>query len=223
MVPPATPVDWVIFDLGETLGDETAAWGRWADHLGIPRLTFFAALGAVIADRRPHTDVFELFRPGFDFVAEDDRRRAEGMGWGYTAEDLYADAIPTLTTLRERGYSLGVMANQPQAAETFMSTLPVDRFASSAGWGLAKPDPRFFERVAAEVGVAPHRIAYVGDRIDNDVIPARAAGMLAVHLRRGPWGWIQGQWPEVSHAHLRIDTLAELPAALEQSGFAPPS
>jgi len=53
---------WVVFDLGETLVDETENWGRWADYLAVPRLTFFAALGAVIAARRPHTDVFELFR-----------------------------------------------------------------------------------------------------------------------------------------------------------------
>jgi len=55
---------WVVFDLGETLVDETENWGGWADYLAVPRLTFFAALGAVIAARRPHTDVFELFRPG---------------------------------------------------------------------------------------------------------------------------------------------------------------
>ncbi len=56
---------WVVFDLGETLVSETESWGRWADYLAVPRLTFFAALGAVIAARRPHTDVCHLFRPGF--------------------------------------------------------------------------------------------------------------------------------------------------------------
>ena len=56
---------WVVFDLGETLVDETENRGRWADYLAVSRLTFFAALGAVIVARRPHTDVLELFRPGF--------------------------------------------------------------------------------------------------------------------------------------------------------------
>lgn len=207
------PVDWVVFDLGETLVDETASWGWWAEQLEVPRLTFFAALGSVIAQRRPHTDVFELFHPGFDFVAENERRRTASEG-GLSPDDLYADALPTLTELRDRGYLLAVMANQPKAAETFMSTLPVEKFASSAGWGLSKPDPRFFERVAQDLGAAPQRIAYVGDRVDNDVLPAKAAGMLAVHLRRGPWGVVQAEWPEAAEADLRIETLTELPAAL---------
>lgn len=66
---------WVVFDLGETLVDETENWGRWADYLAVPRLTFFAALRAVIAARRPHTDVFELFRPGFRLQDERPSRR----------------------------------------------------------------------------------------------------------------------------------------------------
>ena len=60
----------------------------------------------------------------------------------------------------------------------------------SAAWGLHKPDPAFFARVAAELGLPPAAIAYVGDRVDNDVRPAAAAGMVAVFVRRGPWGWI---------------------------------
>jgi len=59
----------------------------------------------------------------------------------------------------------------------------------------------------------PAAIAYVGDRIDNDVTPAAAAGMVAVHLRRGPWARLQSELPDA--ASLRIDTLADLPAALD--------
>jgi FMN phosphatase YigB (HAD superfamily) len=105
-------------------------------------------------------------------------------------------------------------ANQPAEAMTFLQTLPVDRVATSAGWGVAKPDPAFFARVADEVGAAPEHIAYVGDRMDNDVLPARRAGMLAVHLRRGPWGVIHADWPEAEQAHLRLTTLDTIAAAL---------
>ncbi|HEU5009071.1 MAG TPA: HAD hydrolase-like protein, partial [Gaiellaceae bacterium] len=69
----------------------------------------------------------------------------------------------------------------------------------------------FFERVAALVGVPPQQVAYVGDRVDNDVLPAAAAGMVAVHLRRGPWGRLQRTPPE---AALGLDDLASLPDAL---------
>jgi FMN phosphatase YigB (HAD superfamily) len=182
--------------------------------LQVPRLTVFALLGAVIASGRPHTDVFSYFRESFDFEAEADRKAGAGLPWWITNDNLYADAIPTLGQLREDGYHLAVMANQPLEAGPFLESLPVDIRATSAEWGVSKPDARFFECVAAEVDCTPARIAYVGDRVDNDVIPARAAGMVAVHLRRGPWGFIQADSPSAGEADIRIDALTELPGAL---------
>jgi HAD superfamily hydrolase (TIGR01549 family) len=208
-------IAWVVFDLGETLVDETASWDGWADYLGVPRFTFHAVMGHVIAAGRPHTDVFSFFRPGFDFAAERAKKEATGLGWLPRANDLYADAIPTLALLHAQGYRLAVFANQPGSAARFMATLPVDRVGTSEQWGIAKPDPRFFERIATTLETAPPEIAYVGDRVDNDVVPAAKAGMLAIHLRRGPWGFIQASWCEPSQAAIRIDSLTELPAALE--------
>jgi FMN phosphatase YigB (HAD superfamily) len=51
----------------------------------------------------------------------------------------------------------------------------------------------------------------VGDRVDNDVLPAAAAGMVAVHVRRGPWGRLQRTPAE---AAIGLDDLASLPDAL---------
>ena len=58
----------VVFDVGETLVDETRHWGEWADWMGVPRLTFFAVLGAVIDRGLPHRQVFELLQPGLDYA-----------------------------------------------------------------------------------------------------------------------------------------------------------
>ena len=207
-------MSWVVFDLGETLVDETSNWWRWADYLGVPRLTFAAVLGAVIAQRRPHTDAFTYFKPDFHFEDEVRRKAAAGLPWGLTHFDLYPDALPTLVRLGEQGYRLAVMANQPLEAIPLLSSLPVDLHATSAEWGLAKPDPVFFERVVAEVGVEPSQIAYVGDRVDNDVLPAKAAGMVAVHLRRGPWGVLHDEWPEAAQADLHVTSLDALVDAL---------
>jgi FMN phosphatase YigB (HAD superfamily) len=207
-------VNWIVFDLGETLVDETANWTRWADFLDVSTLTFFAVLGAAIEARRHHHHAFDVVRPGFRFAEEAARRDAAGMGWQFDHSDLYDDALPALAALHEAGYRLAVMANQPAAVSSFMATLPVDRCATSAAWDVSKPDPAFFERVIAELGVPAESIAYVGDRIDNDVIPAKAAGMTAIHLRRGPWGVIQSEWPEAAHADARIESLLELPGVL---------
>jgi FMN phosphatase YigB (HAD superfamily) len=86
----------------------------------------------------------------------------------------------------------------------------VDFVSSSERWGVEKPDAGFFERVVEETGRAAPEVAYVGDRVDNDIEPALAAGMVAVHVRRGPWGYLHEPPPEA----IRIRSLDELPEAL---------
>ena len=195
----------VVFDIGETLVDETRVWGLYADRAGVTRLTFFAALGALIERRNDHRNVFELL--GIE-------RWVDPIP--YDRKDLYADAVPCVSALRESGYTLALVGNQPARTESFLRDcgLEVDLVASSDSWGVAKPDAEFFRRVAGWIGLPPREIAYVGDRVDNDVVPANAAGMLSVFVRRGPWGVLQGEWPEARQARLRIDSLAELPEAL---------
>jgi FMN phosphatase YigB (HAD superfamily) len=65
--------------------------------------------------------------------------------------------------------------------------------------------------VLEEAGAPAEEILYVGDRVDNDVLPARAAGLQAIRIRRG--------------AHARTDSpagivtigsLSELPEALDR-------
>ena len=206
----------VCFDVGETLIDETRHWGEWADFLGVPRLTLFATLGMTMWRGEPHRRVFDLFRPDLDLATA--RRQRQALGWRYDflAEDLYPDAVPCLLALRERGIRVLVAGNQPIEAEAALARigLPADVIASSAGWGVAKPDAGFFAKIIAVAGEPAHRIAYVGDRLDNDVLPARAAGMLTVFLRRGPWGWMHAEHPDVVQADLRLDGLARLPDAL---------
>jgi FMN phosphatase YigB (HAD superfamily) len=215
----AARIDWVVFDLGETLVDESPNWARWAYYLEVSTPTFFAALGAAIAMRRNHHYAFNIIRPGFRFAEEAARMGAAGLAWQFGPSDLYDDALPALAALREAGFRLAVMANQPAIVSPFMATLPVDRWATSEGLAVSKPDRAFFERVIAELGVPAESIAYVGDRVDNDVIPAKAAGMTAIHLRRGPWGVIQAEWPEAAQADARIESLLELPGVL--NGYGP--
>ncbi len=81
-------------------------------------------------------------------------------------------------------------------------------------WGRRKPSPELFARVVQAAGLPPEQIAYVGDRLDNDVLPAADAGMTSVFLRRGPWAHLQASRPELARARLRLDPLVALPEAL---------
>ena len=219
------PIRAVCFDVGETLIDETREWSGWADFLGVPCLTLFTALGVSMSRGQSHRKVFEIFRPDLEFSTVRQQRAA--AGWRYTFEpgDLYPDARPCLTALRERGFKVLIAGNQPVEAEAALHALdlPVDVIASSAGWGISKPDPRFFDKVIEAAGVPARDIAYVGDRVDNDVIPARAAGMTAVFLRRGPWGWMHEERPEIAQAHIRLHTLDGLADALAALRISPPA
>jgi len=212
------PVTTVVFDVGETLVDETRHWTLWADWMGVPTFTFFAVLGAVIERGLHHRAVFELVRPGFDPDAAMAQQVAAGYRHSFEPGDFYPDALPCLTALKAAGYRIGLAGNQPEVAEAALqvANLPADFIASSARWGVEKPSPAFFDRVAAEAGQPASKIAYVGDRLDNDVVPALAAGMTAVFIRRGPWGFIQPTSAKAAPAagFIQIDSLAELPAAL---------
>jgi HAD superfamily hydrolase (TIGR01509 family) len=210
------PIRLAVFDVGETLVNESRMWGEWADWLGVTRLTFFAALGAVIAAKQHHHQVFGLVRPGINLLREREARLLHGGLTRIERHDLYPDAMPTLTRLRAAGLLVGLAGNQPTEAEAEIRAmgLAVDFIASSARWGVEKPDPAFFRRIVVESGVAPNQIAYVGDRLDNDVLPAIAMGMTGVFVRRGPWGVIHATWPEVTRADLRLENLEELPEAL---------
>ncbi|HEY3961213.1 MAG TPA: HAD family hydrolase [Gaiellaceae bacterium] len=189
-------VEAVVFDVGETLIDETPHWTLVAEAAGVPPLTLMGVMGGLIARGRDFTEVWDVLG-----VA-----RPEGT---FAMDAWYDDALPCLARLREAGYRVCACGNTPRRAEDLVGPY-VDATASSAGWGVRKPSPAFFERIAGLAGVEPAKIAYVGDRVDNDIEPALATGMVAVHIRRGPWGYLD----EPPAAAIRIHSLDELPAVL---------
>ena len=154
-------VSAVVFDVGETLVDETR-----------------------------HAETGDPTRP-------------------FATADLHADALPCIAALRRRGLRIGAAGNMRAVHEDFLRD-HVDVVGSSERWGVWKPSPEFFDRVLELVGSEPGAVAYVGDRVDNDVVPALAAGLVAVHVRRGAW----------AHRHPTpagvpaIDSLDELPGVL---------
>jgi HAD superfamily hydrolase (TIGR01549 family) len=186
----------VAFDAGETLVDETGIWERAADSAGVPRFTVMGILGGLISRGGHHSRVWELLEV----------ERPHSM---FEADEFYPDALPCLARLSSSGLRVGVVGNTPEEFEDVIRE-HVDFVGSSGRWGCEKPAPEFFERLVAEAGCEPAEIAYVGDRVDNDVVPALEAGLVAVHLRRGPWGYLHEPPPEA----LRARSLTEVPGVL---------
>ena len=195
----------VFFDVGETLVDEERWWRVLAERAGLQAHVVWAALGVTIERGEEHNELWRHL--GID----------RPTGWwkalSYELGDLYPDAVPCLEAVRALGLRVGIVGNQTAALEQWArdAALPADVISSSSTLGVRKPDPAFFARIVELAGCAPVELAYVGDRVDNDVTPAAAAGLFAVHVRRGPWGRLQRTPPE---AALAVDDLASLPEAI---------
>ena len=199
---------WVVLDVGETIIDESRIWRAWADELGIPQMTFMSVFGAIVARGQGYQDLAAYF------AIDDWRRHREAVDariGGFTAEDLYPDVIEAIDGLREQGYRVAVIGNQPADRHAELEALGIDPevMAMSEDMGVMKPYPDFFRIALRLLGdPEPADVAYVGDRIDNDVAPSSAAGMRAIWLRRGPWGVVPTEEP--AEADLIVDSLAEL-------------
>ncbi|MDW6061190.1 HAD family hydrolase [Streptomyces sp. FXJ1.4098] len=202
----------VVFDVGETLIRDDRVWGAWADWVGIPRHTLSALVGAVVAQGRDNAEALRLIRPDIDIAAERAAMEAAGVGEDLDESDLYPDVRPALAALREAGIRVVIAGNQTARAGVLLRDLklPVDEIATSGEWGIAKPDPRFFARVLDLAGTVPSETAYVGDHPANDTQPAKAAGLRAAHLRRGPWGHLWSGTTEAAAADWQIDSLHDL-------------
>lgn len=195
----------IVFDVGETLVDESRAWADLAESVGVSALTVGAVLGAVIDRGDEHDRVWDVL--GVPSPTRVPRIRAA---------DLYPDALACLRSVRRAGLVVGIAGNQPDGAvaELLAAGFEADFIGSSAAWGVAKPSPAFFAQVVQCTNVPAERIVYVGDRLDNDVLPARAAGLGTILIRRGPWGRLHARRPEAALAEARIDGLDEITDAL---------
>ena len=207
------PDRWVVLDVGETLVDETRVFRTWAEIFGLPELTLMAVLGGSISnanDADGWRRFFELIQhPDW----QDSRPDFESRYGALRPDDLYPDALRAIDGLKARGYRVAITANQPARRHAELEALgvSVEAMGMSDAMGVAKPDPAFFARTLELIGSpSPADVAYVGDRVDNDVRPSAAAGMRAVWLRRGPWGLLHEDRDGIAHLVVRsLDELVE--------------
>ncbi|MEH6524716.1 MAG: HAD family hydrolase [Sneathiella sp.] len=211
------PIKAVVFDVGETLVNESRYWSEWASYLGVPIENFMIRLRDVIARGEHHHTVFKSYDPDFRMAAALHAREEAGTAYSLQSSDFYADSISCLQQLRQSGYMIGIAGNQPKAMERALKKLgiPADHVTSSEAIQFEKPDTLFFKGVLAMMACAPDEVAYVGDRLDNDVFPAQQVGMKGIFLRRGPWGLAHAERLDCQNADLIIDGLAELQQSLQ--------
>ncbi|MEX0835515.1 MAG: HAD family hydrolase [Nitriliruptor sp.] len=212
--PDGTAPRVVVFDVGEVLIDETRVWSCWAELLGVTPLTFAAVLGAAIVQGQDHEVVFPAIAPNVDWHDfEDEHERRYG---GFREEDLHADVRPCLDELRALGFRVVIAGNQPvrRSAQLTALDLPCDDLVTSEELGAEKPDTDFFVRLLRRCDLTdPAEVLYIGDRVDNDIVPAHDAGLRTCWLTRGPWGHLQ-DLPDDVEPDIVLEGLGELPLLL---------
>lgn len=179
-------IKWIFFDMGYTLVNEEGAQHA-RNLLTVEQLR---RAGKPIRVEEFEAMMLETGRtsavfPYFPIVRElggQKRRYCRAM------EVAYPASASTLARLHKR-YKLGIIASQPggslQRLQQYGLFAHLDLIYSSDEIGLDKSDPAFFAAAIRAAGCAPDEAVMVGDRLDNDVFPAKSVGMVTVRLRQG--------------------------------------
>lgn len=185
-------IQWVFLDMGTTLIDETRAHRhRTRDMLA----------GTGISFEQFHEKRIAFARQNLNGDAE--AIRFFGLTktpWPKEDEVPYPQAEAILAYLRGRGYGIGVIANQsPGSVERLRGwglLSYIDVVAASAELGVAKPDRAIFDRALEMAHCTAQEAVMIGDRLDNDVVPAKRLGMAAIWIRQGLAVYQDPQWAE---------------------------
>lgn len=206
-----TDAQWMFFDMGSTLIDETASYLGWF------RAAATHTHGALTAE-----DIEREYCAGMARHAPTVSKQLEPFGFRGNSTRLYPSELDkpypqaeaVLTALSGR-YMLGVIANQNHGAHARLEGYGLRRYfrfvLASAEVGLAKPDERIFLLALKLAHCAPEYAVMVGDRPDNDIYPAKRLGMRTVRVTQG-YARFQPPRTREHEADMTVESIAELPA-----------
>ena len=197
-------IEWIFFDIGSTLTDESKVYER--------RFKKIAELADVSEEYvlKKVVEYCENNQKGDLAVIK--LLGVEKPVWEHQYEILYKDTEMCLKDLSQK-YKIGVIANQEFGTEKrlidFGIRKYIDVIVASAEEGVAKPDKRIFEIALKKAGCKAEKAVMVGDRIDNDIVPAKETGMKTIWIKQG-----MGKYWKISNEHEKadfvIDSLSEL-------------
>src|SRR5947207_12316236 len=186
---------WLFFDLGNTLISEERSWERRIQRLAssLERYGRRRGIEEVRAALREASEEFalRLITRAIEKLIDDLEYRKlilTEARYDKELESPYEGAEETLRKLSSR-YRIGVIANQPAGTEERLvkwGLMPLISIClSSTEVGLEKPNPAIFQLALSQSGCEPEQAVMIGDRLDNDIRPARLLGWKTIRIAQG--------------------------------------
>ena len=199
-------IKWIFFDIGSTLVDESAVYENRIKEItqgnNIDKNEFVAKV-IECAQTSPKPIVSAAEDYGVNVPA-----------WRHDLEVLYPDSKEVLQRLSQK-YKIGIIANQDFGTEQRLTDFNVHQYINlviaSAEEGVAKPDLRIFQIALARADCKPEEAVMVGDRIDNDIIPANKIGMTTMWIKQGFGSYAEPKTVEEQSDYI-VNSLAEITA-----------
>lgn len=201
-------IKWIFFDIGSTLVDESVAYKnrieRTISNTDVSYDEFYQRM-VEISKHSQNAYNLVLTEYGLNKVT-----------WNSDDEFVYPEAENCLSELSKH-YKIGIIANQNFGSQERLDKLGllkyIDLVIVSAEEGVAKPDLRIFEIALSKADCKAEESVMVGDRLDNDIVPANKIGMKTVWIKQG-LGGLSTPMTQEEQPNYTVSNLSEL-CALE--------
>ncbi len=200
-----TNIKWLFFDVGSTLIDETECYNhRIRDAIEGTNITFEQFNDKLIffAKQNLKGDIEALKYFGLTKTP-----------WHKEDEKPYEETERVLKALYEKGYNIGIIANQSMGTEKRLENWGLMKYiklvVASAEEGVAKPDKEIFLRALRRAECLPENAVMIGDRIDNDIEPAKKLGMKTIWVKQG-FAVYQTPVNDFQKADYAVDRLSDI-------------
>ena len=198
-------VKWVFFDVGTTLVNEEKAYNhRVYDMIKDTNISFEEFDNKRIELAKRGLDGNSAAIKHFNLIK---------TPWHSEDEVLFKDTLDVLEYLKSKGYKLGIIANQKKGLEKRLDEFGILKYfelvIASEEVGISKPDKEIFIITISKVNCIPQECVMIGDRLDNDIIPAKQIGMKTIWIRQG-LAIYQDIKLGIKHADYVVNSLKEI-------------
>ena len=200
----------IFFDVGYTLINEDAVWKKRCREQS--EMTEAKALGLSAEELYHEIEKATINRlPQYRTVVRKFQFK-EVAPYRTEYETIYPETLKVIKNLAGK-YELGIIANQLEGLKKRLEDFGILQYfkyiISSWDVQVMKPDLRIFEYALDKANCIPEKACMIGDRLDNDILPAKSLEMKTVWIKQG-FGALQEPSSQAEEPDYTIKKLTEL-------------